>query len=229
MASWNYRNRSYHRVNVSEGLGQFADAWQTAVQHFFAQVIELQHYVVAVRTTAVAGDDFFNHRTGYNVTTGKVFGVRSITLHETLTVLVDQVSTFTTATFGNQYTGAGDAGRVELPHFDVLHRHAGTQRHANAVTGVDQGVGGRGVDTACTASCQNGSLGADVGGFTGFDADRDHADECAVLVLHQVNTRSTRSGTWCRLSGCPDTGCAAARDRYGRTAAQVRAAWPPLP
>src|SRR5471032_3330611 len=29
--------------------------------------------------------------------------------------------------------------------------------------------------------------------------------------------RSTRSGTWCRPSGCPDTGCAAARDRYGRT------------
>ena len=102
-------------------------------------------------------------------------------------MLVDQVTTFTTATFGNQYTGAGDAGWVELPHFDVLYRHACTQGHADAVTGVDQGVGGGRVDTACAAGGQNSRLGADVGGFTGFDADRDHTDEGAVGVLHQVN------------------------------------------
>ena len=188
VASRNNRNRSNNRVNVSKRLRQFADAWQTAVQHFLAQVVEFEHYVVAVRTATVAGDDLFNHRTGNNVTTGKVFGVRSITLHETLAVLVDQVSTFTTATFGHQYTGAGDAGRVELPHFDVLYRYASTQGHANAVTGVDQGVGGGRVDTTCTAGGQNGGLGTDVGGFAGFDADGDHADEFAVLVFHQIDS-----------------------------------------
>ncbi|MNZ52237.1 hypothetical protein D3C78_700780 [compost metagenome] len=188
VAGRNNRNRSNNRVNVRKSLRQFADAWQTAVQHFFAQVVELEHHVVAVRTATVAGDDLFNHRTGNNVTTGKVFGVRSITLHETLAVLVDQVSTFTTAAFCNQYTGAGDAGRVELPHFDVLYRYASTQRHANAVTGVDQGVGGRSVDTTCTAGGQYGGLGADVGGFAGFDADGDHADELAFAVLHQIDS-----------------------------------------
>ncbi|MNM88550.1 hypothetical protein D3C81_1007710 [compost metagenome] len=187
VASRNNRNRSNDRVNVSKRFRQFADAWQTAVQHFLAQVVEFEHYVVAIRAATVAGDDFFHHRTGNHVTTGKVFGVRSITLHETLAVLVDQVTAFTTATFCNQYTGAGDAGRVELPHFDVLYRYASTQRHANAVTGVDQGVGGRSVDTTCTAGSQYGGLGTDVGGFAGFDADGDHADEVALTVLHQVN------------------------------------------
>ena len=157
------------------------------MQHFFAQVIELEQYVVAIRATAVTGDDLFNHRTCHNVTASQVFGVRSITLHETLAVLVDQVTTFTTATFGHQYTGAGDAGRVELPHFDVLYRYASTQSHADAVTGVDQGIGGRRVDTTCTTGRQHSSLGADVGGFTGFDADGDHTDELALRVLHQID------------------------------------------
>src|SRR5690606_2628097 len=126
--------------------------------------------------------DFLDHGAGHDVTTGKVLGVGRVALHEALTVLVDQVTTFTTATFGNQYTSASDAGRVELPHLDVLHRHAGTQGHADTVTGVDQGVGGGGVDTTGTASGQNGGLGTDVLGLAGFDADRDHTDEGAILV-----------------------------------------------
>src|SRR5690606_29708915 len=88
---------------------------------------------------------------------------------------------------GDQYTGAGDAGRVELPHLDVLHRNAGTQGHAHAVTGIDQGVGGGGVDATRTAGGQNHGLGADVDGLAGFDADGDDADDGAVLVLHQVD------------------------------------------
>lgn len=47
---------------MSGCLGQFHDAWQTAVQNFFTEVIEFQHYVVAIGTATVAGDDFFNHR-----------------------------------------------------------------------------------------------------------------------------------------------------------------------
>ena len=77
---------------------------------------------------------------------------------------------------------------MELPHFDVLYRHASTQRHANTVAGVDQGVGGGRVDTACTASRQYGRVSANVRGFTGFDADNDHADEIASLVLNQIDT-----------------------------------------
>src|SRR3546814_13263507 len=77
-SGWNSWNRRNDRVDVSEGLRQFANAWQTAVQHFLAQVVELEHHVVAIRTATVAGDDFFHHRTGNYVATGKVFGVRSI-------------------------------------------------------------------------------------------------------------------------------------------------------
>ncbi len=181
------RNRRGRRVDVSEGLGQLHDAWQTAVQHFFTKVVELEHHMIAIGTTAVTGNDFLDHGTCHNVTTGKVLGVRSIALHETLAVLVDQVTAFTAATFSDQYTCAGNAGRVELPHFDVLNRNTGTQRHADTVTGIDQGIGSRRVDTACTAGCQHGCIGTDVRGFACLDADRDDADKGAIVVLHQIH------------------------------------------
>lgn len=187
VAGRDHRDRRDDRVDVGEGLGQFADAGQAAVQDFLAEVVELQQHVVLVRAHAVAGQDFLDHGTGDHVAAGQVLRVRRITLHEALAVGVDQVTAFAAATFGDQYTGAGDAGRVELPHLDVLHRHAGTQGHAHAVTGVDQRVGGGGVDTAGTASGQDHGLGTDVDGLAGLDADGDDADHRAVLVLHQVD------------------------------------------
>src|SRR5690606_40025884 len=100
---------------------------------------------------------------------------------------VDQLDTLAPAAFVHQHAGAGNTGRVELPHFDVLHRNAGTQGHAHAVTGVDQGVGGGGIDASCATGGQNHGLGADVDGLAGLDADGDDTDDGAVLVLHQVH------------------------------------------
>src|SRR5690606_38162056 len=180
------RDRCDDRVDMCEGLRQFADARQTAVQHFLAQVVELEQYVILVRANTVTGDNLFDHRAGNHVATSQVFGIGRVTLHEALAMGVDQVTTLTAAAFGNQYTSAGNTGQVELPHFDVLHRHAGTQGHAHAVTGIDQGVGGGGIDTAGTTSGQNHGLGADVDRFAGFDADGDDANDGTVLVLHQI-------------------------------------------
>src|SRR5690606_15230024 len=109
------------------------------------------------------------------------------TLHEALAMLVDQVTTLTTAAFGNQYTGTGNTGGVELPPFHVLLRDTGAQGHANAVTGVDQCVGGGGIDASGTAGGQHGGLGTDIDGHAGFQADGDDTYDSTVLVLHQVN------------------------------------------
>src|SRR5690606_1122268 len=112
---------------------------------------------------------------------------RRITLHEALTVLVDQVTAFTAATFGDQYARTGNTGRVELPHLDILHRHASTQRHADTVAGIDQCVGGGSVDAASSTGGQHNCLGTNVDGFAVLDADGDDTDNGAVLVLHQID------------------------------------------
>src|SRR5690606_28032958 len=144
-------------------------------------------HVILIRATAVAGDHFLDHGAGDHVAAGQILGVGRIALHEALAMHVDQVTTLAAATFGHQYASTGNTGRVELPHLDVLHRHAGTQGHADTVTGIDQGVGGRGVDAAGTAGGQHDRLGADVHGLAVFDADGDDTNDGAVLVRHQIN------------------------------------------
>ncbi len=143
--------------------------------------------MVAIWTTAVTSQDFFNHGASNYVTTRQIFRVRRVTLHKALAVLIDQVSTFTTATFGYQHTGTSDTGRMELPHLNILNRHTCAQRHANTVTGVNQRVSGRCVDTPCTSGGQDHSLGPDVDRFAVFDADRDDAHDGAILILHQIH------------------------------------------
>jgi len=102
-------------------------------------------------------------------------------------MLVDQITAFTAATFGHQHASTSNTGRVELPHLDVLNRHAGTQGHAHAVTGIDQGIGGRSIDTTSTTGGKNGSFRTDVDSFASLDADGDDTHDSAVLVFHQID------------------------------------------
>ena len=51
VAGRDHRDRRDDRVDVGEGLGQFADAGQAAVQDFLAEVVEFQQHVVLVRAT----------------------------------------------------------------------------------------------------------------------------------------------------------------------------------
>src|SRR5690554_321759 len=184
----NNRHRLFNRVYVSEGTGQLTDARQTQVQGFFAQVIQFQQHVVFVGTTAATFQNFQNHGTGDNVTAGQVFGVRSVTLHKAFAFGVDQVTTLTPTAFRHQYAGTVDTGRVELPHFHILHRVARAQRHAHTVTGIDQGVGSGGVDTARTPGRQHRRLGLDVGNFSGLDVDGNNANHFILAVFNQINS-----------------------------------------
>ncbi|BAK10574.1 conserved hypothetical protein conserved hypothetical protein [Pantoea ananatis AJ13355] len=187
VTGWDNRNRLFNRVNVSKGTGQLKDARQARFQHFRTQVIEFQLDVRAPWTVATTTfTDLHHHRTGHNVTTGKVFGVRRIALHETLTVFVQQITAFTTTAFGDQYTSTGDTGWVELPHFHILHRHARAQRHANTVAGIDVGVRRGLINTSCTARRQNGGLGFEVNRFAGFHADCRTAYDGTVVIFDQI-------------------------------------------
>ena len=150
-------------------------------------MIQLELDVRAPGTVAAtAFADLDHDGTGHHVATGQVLGVRRITLHEALAVLVQQVAAFTAATFGHQYPCPGDAGRVELPELHVLHADPGTQRHADAVTGVDVGVGGGLVDATGAASGEHGGLGLEVDDFTALHVDGGTANDMTILVLHQI-------------------------------------------
>ncbi len=101
-------------------------------------------------------------------------------------MFVQQVATFTTAAFCHQNARAGDAGWVELPHLHILHRYARADSHTNAVTGVDVGVSGGLINTACTAGRQHGCTGFEVDHFAGFNAQCGTTYHCAIGIFHQI-------------------------------------------
>ncbi len=75
---------------------------------------------------------------------------------------------------------------VKLPELHVFQRNARTRRHAQAVAGVDEGVGGGGKDAAGAAGGQQRGLGFQDVQVAGFHLDRRHAQHVAIGVANQV-------------------------------------------
>ena len=187
VTGWDNRDRLFNRVNVRKGTGQFEDTRQTGFEYFFTQMVELQFRVRPPRAVAAATfTDFDHNRTRDHVTTGQVLRVRGIALHKALAMFIQQITAFTTAAFCHQHARARNAGRVELPHFHILHRNTGTQRHTHAVAGVDMSVSGGLVNTACAAGRQHGCARFEVDHFAGFDTQRGTPHYRAILVFHQI-------------------------------------------
>jgi len=68
------------------------------MENLGGQMAELKVNVVLLRSNATALTDFNRHRTRYDITGSKVLGSGCITLHETLTLRVQEVSSLTART-----------------------------------------------------------------------------------------------------------------------------------
>ena len=112
--------------------------------------------MIAIWSTPAALENFEHHGPGNHISSCQVLRIRCVALHEPLTVLVNEVATFTTTTLGDQGTRTVYAGRVKLPHFHILSRHARPERHTHAVTGVNVCVGGGCVDPPGPARRKDG-------------------------------------------------------------------------
>ena len=130
--------------------------------------------VILVRTAAATFLDFLIHRAGNEIAWSQVFQRRRIALHETLAIGVAQNGTFAAAAFSEQHASTRYAGRVKLPELHVLERQSGARRHAQAVAGVDVGIGGGGKDPAGTARGQHRYIGILLTDHAGMDIDRTH-------------------------------------------------------
>jgi len=146
----------------------------------------LQEHVVFVGAAATAFLDFLVHAARDEVARGQVFERRGIALHEALAVAVQKNRAFATAAFGEQHARAGHAGGVKLPELHVFERDAGARRHAQAIAGVDESVGGGGEDAARAASGQQRGLGFEDMQVAGFHLQGGHAHHVAVGVAYQV-------------------------------------------
>ncbi|CAB3810431.1 hypothetical protein LMG28688_07252 [Paraburkholderia caffeinitolerans] len=180
------RDRFLDAVHVRELQRDFADRRQTLHDRLCADVREVEQHVILVRANTAAFLDFLVHRTRDEVTRCEVLQRGRIALHEALAVGVAQNAAFAAHAFGNQHARAGHAGRVELPELHVLQRDARTGRHAQAITGVDERVGGCREDPARAARGEQRGLAFEDIDVARFHFERGHAEHVAFGVADQV-------------------------------------------
>ena len=67
--------------------------------------------------------------------------MRCVAFHKTFAVFINEVTTLTSGTFGNEHTFAGNSGGMKLKKFHILQWNARTQCHRHTIPGINSGVG----------------------------------------------------------------------------------------
>jgi hypothetical protein len=142
-------------IDTGEDRCGLRDTWETLVKNLGGQMAELQVDVVLIRANTTAFTDLHSHRSGNDIARRKILGSRCVSLHKSLSLRVEEVSTFSTGTLGDQAASSVDTSRVELDEFEILVRQTSTGNHSHTVTCA--GVGGctTEVGTSVTTSSQN--------------------------------------------------------------------------
>lgn len=148
-------------IDTSENGGGLRDTGQTLVKNLSGQVRKLEVDVVLVGTNTTTLADLHGHGTRDNVTRSKILSGRGVTLHESLTLGVEEVTTLTTRALSDQTSSAVDTSRVELNELQILVRKTSTGDHGHTVTGTGVSRSTREVSTSVTTSGQHGVLSAE--------------------------------------------------------------------
>lgn len=146
-------------VNTSENTSSLRDTGETLSQDLGGQVAKLEEDVVLLLTNTTAVADLHGHGSGNNVTGSEILGGRSITLHETLTLRVEEVTTLTTGTLSDQAASAVDTGRVELDELEILVGETSASNHGHTVTSASVSRCAAEVGTSVTTGGENGVVG----------------------------------------------------------------------
>jgi hypothetical protein len=146
-------------INAGKDTSGLRDTRQTLSKNFSGQVAELEVDVILLGTDATAIANLHGHGAGDNVTGSEILGGRGITLHEALTLAVQEVTTLTTSTLGDQATGTIDTSGVELNELEILVRQASTGNHSHTVTSAGVGRRAAEIGTSVSSGSQDGVVG----------------------------------------------------------------------
>ena len=156
MDSWRDRDWLLGGINTSEDVSGFEDAWESLVDLFGRQVVQVEVDVIGLGANTTTLEDFQGHGAGDNITRGEILGVRSISLHEPLTLRVPEDTAFTTAALSHEATGTVDTSRMELNELWVLNWEASSSDHTTTVASASVSTRARLVGTTISTSSHDG-------------------------------------------------------------------------
>lgn len=168
-------------VNTGENGSGLRDTGKTLVENLRWQVRKLEVDVVLLGTDTTTLANLDGHGSRDDVTRGKILGGRGVSLHESLTLRVEEVSTFTTRTFGDQASSTVNTSRVELNKLEILEGKTGTRNHGHTVTSAGVGRGGGEVGTTVTTGGKDGLMGAEAVNRAVLHVEGGDTDTLAIL------------------------------------------------
>lgn len=146
-------------VDASEDTSSLRDTRQTLSKDLSGQVAQLEEDVVLLSSNTATVTDLHGHGSRHNISRGEILGSGGISLHETLTLRVEEVTTLTTGTFGDQATSSVDTSGVELDELEILVGETGTSNHGHTVTSASVRRCAAEVGSTITTSGQNSVVG----------------------------------------------------------------------
>lgn len=92
-------DRLLGNIDTGKDSSGLRDTRQSFVQDFGRQVTELEEDVVLLGADTSTFSDFEGHGSGDDISRSKVLGGGGVSLHESLTLRVDEVTTLTSRTY----------------------------------------------------------------------------------------------------------------------------------
>jgi hypothetical protein len=203
-------------IDTSKNTSGLRDTGQTLGKNLSGEMAELEVDVILLSTNTTALTDLHGHGSRNDITRSKILSSRSISLHESLTLGVEEVTTLTTRTLSDQATSSVDTGRVELDELEILVGETGTGNHGHTVTGTGVGRCAGEVSSAVTTSGENGVVGKEsvqsavllvVGEDTAAltilhdQVEGEVLDEVVGLVAERLAVKSVKKGVAGSVSG----------------------------
>ena len=177
-----HRNRLLGSVNTSEDVSGLDDSWKALHESFGGQMVEVEVDVVSFGTNSSSLKNLHSHGAGDNVSRSKILGSRSIPLHKSLSVLVSEDTSLSSAALGHEAPSSVNSGRVELDKLGVLNWEAGSSSHTTTVSSAGVGGGAGEVGSSVAAGCNNSLVG-----FHSMNCSIGHVvghESAALAVLH---------------------------------------------
>ncbi|KAI6755199.1 hypothetical protein HG531_004305 [Fusarium graminearum] len=209
-------NRLLADIDTSENTSGLRDTGQTLSKDLSGEMAELEVDVILLSTNTTALTDLHGHGSGNDITRSKILGGRGISLHESLTLGVEEVTTLTTRTLSDQAASSVDTSRVELDELKILVGETGTGNHGHTVTSTGVGRCAGEVSSAVTTSGEDGVVGEEsvqsavllvVGEDTAAltilhnQVEGEVLDEVVGLVAERLAVESVKKGVAGSVSG----------------------------
>jgi hypothetical protein len=169
-------------IDTRENGSGLRDTGKTLVEDRGGQVRKLEIDVILLGTYTTTLANLHGHGTGNDITGSEILGSGGITLHETLTLGVQEVSSLTAGTLSNEASGTVNTSGVELNKLQILEGETGTGNHGVTITSAGVSRGAREVGTSVSSGGEDGLVRAET--VKGTILHVQSEDTTALAVLH---------------------------------------------